>query len=177
MIWHPFRPPLGMVGAVTADQWTTVFAAAPLLVAIIGAAWTLSARLTGIGARVTSLEGRVEGLERDTGHDLAGIKGTLATLMAALVQGKALSEGAALEAALAPWQQQIQRERQHPNPLTAEELSRFEHYYEKVSKRQAIEQSEFQDYQSIADKLYRERPKDPSIWFWSGWARYCSPWG
>lgn|GEM_PF-5437059 len=156
---------------MTAEQWTTVLTAGPMLLAIIGGAWSLSARLTGLGSRLDALGGRIDGLERETKHDFAGIKGTLSTLMKALVTSKALPEGATIEAALAPWHQQIERERQHT--LDPEELNRFEQYYRKVQNRQPLEQWEFQDYQTLADKLYRDRPNDPGIGRCWAWEHSC----
>lgn len=33
----------------------------------------------------------------------------------------------------------------------------------RLSRREALEQHEFEDYQRLTDKLYRERPHDPGV--------------
>lgn len=62
------------------------------------------------------------------------------------------------------WDRLDQEEAASHNPLSPEELDRFEGYRVKLAERgQMLAPDEVADFQALSEKLYRDRPNDPTI--------------
>ena len=66
----------------------------------------------------------------------------------------------------------VEKEREAANPLTSEELQRFEELREKlIVRREPPTEQDVQDWDSITWKLMHEKPNDPTaglLWFFGG---------
>jgi hypothetical protein len=151
----------------------------------LGFVWSVNNRLHALQRKLVAAEGRLgarmerldEGVGRmgerlgETQRQVHGLTGAVQSLLRLFVAGELLPAGRVLDVALTfnpVWNAEVERGRQG-NPLSPEEVGRFEAYRVKLlEQRQMLTPEEVDDYQRIVARLHDERPHDQGIWLLMG---------
>ena len=138
----------------------------------IGTLWRwafgpLRRAVTAVGQDVRLLANRVDTLEvarRDVGEQVGGLTRALVRLLADRYTGQPEKVAELLGTFHGTWRGVVGHEQAQHNPLTLEELARFEAYRTKFYERgQALTRAEWSDFHGMLEKMNDDRPKPPGL--------------